>query len=125
MEDGRIFRLAPVQPLGQCGEDMGRLAQHLTRIHRREARCIFEENGHEVRQLAATEEEAAFDILLSKVDHRLSALAAVAMDMFEQVKRKRSRTIKQFAVRRLQVEQFLVLELTQQGLEARKIRDAQ
>src|SRR5690606_34261554 len=57
-------------------------------------------------------------------DHRLSALAAVTMDMLEQMKRQRPRAVEQLAVDRLQVEQFVPGEPRQQGRQPSPVAPA-
>ncbi len=90
-----VGRLALAQSLREPRQDMRGLAQQLTGLGERKRREIFEEQRHEIRQLGGTDREAVLLVLRLEVDHGLAAIAALAVDVLEQVQRQRPRAVEQ------------------------------
>ena len=97
------MRAALRQALLQRRDHVGRLANQLDRSLRRASRRVFQEQRQKVRQLAGGRRVAALLVEFEQVDHCLAAIAALAMDVLEQVQRQRARAVEQQAVTLLQV----------------------
>ncbi len=85
---GPIGRTAFGQTLGQRGKNVARLSDQLQRDRRGLDRGVFEKQRQEVRQFREGRREAAILIDLDEVDHGLTAIAAFAMDVLEQMQRQ-------------------------------------
>src|SRR5690606_39244373 len=92
VEDRPVASVALVEPFRQRREDMRGLVEHFTRLLRRQARTEFQEDRYEIRQLGRLQEETGAGILSPQIDHCLAALAAVPMNVLEQVKRELARS---------------------------------
>ena len=98
-----VGRLALAQPLGQRREDVRGLAEGLARLGERPGRKKFEEQRQEVRQLGGAHEQVVLLVQRLEVDHRLAAVAALAVHVLEQMQRQRARAVEQQHVALLQV----------------------
>src|SRR5690606_39668071 len=94
------------------------LLQRLAHVVRGKTGGVFEEHRHEIGQVVAVKQEPRLGVLVTEIDHRLPALAVVAVNVLEQVQRQRARPVEQFAVGALQVEKVLLLHRVEQWREA-------
>src|SRR6185312_3794464 len=102
-EHGFISGLALTQPFGERREDVRGLAERLERLFQRQRRKIFEEQRQKVGQFGRVRDKPGRFVLRLEVDHGLAAVAALAMNVLEQMQRKRARAVEQEHVALLQV----------------------
>ncbi|CAM5326180.1 hypothetical protein AFEL58S_00857 [Afipia felis] len=77
----------------------------------------FEEQRDEVRQIVGRDEEAGVFIQRLQIDHGLAAIAALAMDMLEQMQRQRAAAIEQETIALLQIVEIAGRKLVDQHIE--------
>ena len=93
---------------------MRAIGKHLARLGKVAAAQIFEQDRQVIRQLARRKLEAARSIEPLEIDHGLAAVAAVAMQMLEQMERRRAPAVEQVDITLLGLEQIAVGELVDQ-----------
>ena len=81
----------------------------------------FEQHRQMVRQFRPRRLEAAGAVGLQQIDHRAAALAALAVDMLEEVERQRARTVEKQHEAFLQVEDVALGQLAQQRFQRRDV----
>ena len=93
------------QRLADRTQDVRAVAEHLLRLGERPQREVLEHHRQVVGQLAAARARSpARCVDLLEVDHRLAAVARIAVDVLEQVQRRRAAAVEQRDVALLRVE---------------------
>ena len=95
------------------------LRQERARLVERPGRQEFQEQRQVVRQLVGRQDQPAPLVVGGEVDHRLAAVAALAVDMLEQMQRQPPRLVEEVDVALLEVEEVAPAE---SGGERRKRR---
>ena len=94
------------------------LAQHVAGLLGRQRREKFQEQRQEIRQFGRAHEQAGFLVLRLEVDHGLTAVAALAMHVLEQMQGQRTRMIEQQHVALLQIVKIVGGEFRQQFVQS-------
>ena len=113
-----IGRLALAQPFGKRRRGCAR-SDRASRALRRSGWVdkILEEQRQEVGQLGGADEQAVLLVQRLQIDHRLAAVAALAVHMLEQMQRQRAGAVEQQHVALLQVVEIAGGDIVDQGVE--------
>ncbi len=101
---------------------MRRLAEQVARGVQLLGRAEFEKQRQEVRQLVGLHRHAAFFIQRLQIDHRLAAIPALAMDMFEDVERKSARASEQQLIAFLEIVEVALRQFIEERVESFSMR---
>ncbi len=93
---------------------MQRLAEQVLCFGRGQDREKFEKQRQIVGQFAYRNRQAVLLVEVGEIDHRLSAFAAFAVDMLEQMQGQRTGAVEQQNIAFLQIEQIAVGDLRDQ-----------
>ncbi|ABA50829.1 hypothetical protein BURPS1710b_2760 [Burkholderia pseudomallei 1710b] len=113
VEGARVRALRAREALAERGEHVDRVAEQVRRVRAvavavavaRDRAEELDEERHVVGQLVADGLEAVAPVFVEQIDHRLAAVAALAVHVLEQMQRMRRRAVERRDVAFLQLDQ--------------------
>jgi len=112
-----IGRTALCQTLADCSQNIDRLTEQIGRLGIREHREKLEEERDEVRQFRRIDLEAVLRVMILQVHHRLPAVAALAVNVLEDVQRERPCAIEQIGIVFLQFVEIAFIQILHKQIE--------
>src|SRR6516162_8973515 len=98
LQDGSVVAAARDKGLADPSQNVGAITQELARLSEISAAEILEHNREIVGQLARRQIKSRPLVEILEVDHRLAAIAPLAVQMLKQMQRYRTATIEEFDV---------------------------